>query len=188
MNLLDTALVRPVSMLVASLAFLTLAACTPVADQKIEASSTVSAPGAARAGHATVYIGRPAGFRTSVFPLPIEVDGRALTSLSPGHYTTVELPTGPHKVGSPDEYWTRVISGVPHPAEFVVESGKTYYLLPTRWGVDAGTRYALVGPAVVPHRTAVAHASFSVQVTKASAPPPTEFAQLTYAKSQCARR
>lgn len=185
MKLREIASDRSARLLAAGLALSVLAACSPVANQTnagSPATTAVSAP--PRTGHATVYIGRPAGFSTSVFALPIQVDGKPLMSLPPGQYTTVELPPGPHNVGSPDEYWTRVISGVPHPAEFVVQTGKTYYLLPKRWAEDAGYSFTMVGAAVVPHKTAIGHASFSVQVAAVNAAPPPEFAQLTYVKAK----
>jgi hypothetical protein len=71
---------------------------------------------------------------------------------------------------------------VPHPADFVVEAGKAYYLLPKRWGEDAGYTYTMVGSVVVPQRSSVAHSTFSVHAAAASAPPPAEFDKLSYAK------
>jgi hypothetical protein len=156
-----------------------LTSCSAIHNQTTGATATF-VPVPPKAGHATVYIGRPFTFHTSVFALPIQVDGKPLTSLPPGQYATVDLPPGPHSVGSPNEAWTRMISGVPHPAEFVVEAGKAYYLLPKRWGEDAGYTYTMVGSVVVPQRSSVAHATFSVHVAAAGAATPPEFAQLTY--------
>jgi len=130
-----------------------------------------------------VYIGRPYTFHTSAFALPIQVDDKTLMSLPPGQYTVVELSKGPHSVGSPNEYWTRVISGVPHPANFTVEAGKAYYLLPKRWGEDAGFSYTMVGSVVVPQRTATAHSTFAVQAAASRAAPPPECDKLSCARA-----
>jgi len=138
-----------------------------------------------KAGYAAVHIGRPPGFNVSVFAVPIQVDGKPLMSLPPGQYTTVELPPGPHTVSSPNEVWTRAISGTPHPVDFVVEAGKSYYLLPKRWYESDGSyTYTMVGAAVVPDKKAYSHSTFSVQVAAASDAPPTEFKQLTYTRAQ----
>lgn len=158
-----------------------LSACLSAPEQTTATSATPAPP---KAGHASVNIGRPFGFNTSVFALPIEVDGKRLMSLPPGQYTTVDLPPGPHSVGSPNEYWTRVISGVPHPAEFTVEAGKSYYLLPKSWGEDAGYRYTMVGASVVPEKNGINHSTFSVQVAAVNDAPPAEFRKLTYTKAQ----
>ncbi len=174
---------RAVRLIAIGLSLGLLTGCLSTSDPTPTTAASV-APSPPKAGYASVHIGRPFGFNTSVFALPIEVDGKALMSLPPGQYTTVELPPGPHRVGSPDEYWTRVISGVPHPAEFVVEAGKSYYLLPKSWGEDAGYRYTMVGSSVIPERDAVNHSTFSVRVAAANDAPPAEFRQLTYAKAQ----
>ena len=87
-----------------------LTACSSIHNQTVAAGG-LFVPVPPKAGYATVYIGRPYTFHTSVFALPIQVDDKPLTSLPPGHYTAVELAPGPHSVGSPNEYWTRVISG-----------------------------------------------------------------------------
>ncbi|WP_271585384.1 hypothetical protein [Bradyrhizobium sp. CCBAU 45389] len=160
-----------------------LTGCLSTSNQAPTTAAPVT-PSPPKAGYASVHIGRPFGSNTSVFALPIEVDGKALMSLPPGKYTTVELPPGPHSVGSPNEYWTRVISGIPHPAEFVVEAGKSYYLLPKAWGEDAGYRYTMVGSAVVPERDSINHSTFSVRIAAATEAPPAEFRQLSYTKTQ----
>lgn len=159
-----------------------LSGCLSASNETTAVTATVPPP--PRAGYASVHIGRPFGFNTSVFALPIQVDGKPLMSLPPGQYTTVELPPGPHSVGSPNEYWTRVISGVPHPAQFAVEAGKSYYLLPKAWGEDAGYRYTMVGSVVVPERDSINHSTFSVQIASLNDAPPPEFRQLSYAKPQ----
>jgi hypothetical protein len=182
-KLVDLAPARSARLLAAGLALNLLTACSTIHNETVGATAPF-VPVPPKAGHATVYIGRPFTFHTSVFALPILVDGKPLTSLPPGQYAAVELPPGPHSVSSPNEFWTRAISGVPHPADFVVEAGKAYYLLPKRWGEDAGYTYTMVGAAVVPQRSAIAHASFSVHVAAASAPPPSEFDKLSYAKAQ----
>ena len=78
----------------------------------------------------------------------------------------------------PGRFW-----GVPHPANFAVEAGTVYYLLPKRWGEDAGYSYTMVGSVVVPQKTATTHSTFTVQATAASAAPPPEFDKLSYAKA-----
>jgi hypothetical protein len=183
-KLLDVASGQAARLLAPVLAFHLLAACSSIANQTTAAgTATTAAPAPPKAGYATVHIGRPFGFKTSVFALPIQVDRKPLMSLPPGQYTTVELPPGPHSVGSPNEFWTRAISGVPHPAEFVAEAGKAYYLLPRSWGEDAGYTYTMVGSVVVPQKSSVSHSTFSVHVAAASAAPPPEFTQLTYVKA-----
>jgi hypothetical protein len=133
--------------------------------------------------YASVYIGRPFGSGTSIFSLPVQIDGKPLISLAPNQYTTVELSFGPHSIGVPDEAWTRAIAGIPHPVELAAESGKTYYLLPSRRFEDAGYKFSPVGSVVVPERTAVTHSSFSVQTAGVNAAPPAEFSQLAYVKA-----
>jgi hypothetical protein len=130
-----------------------------------------------------VYIGRPFGPNTSIFSLPVEVDGKPLISLAPNQYATLELPPGPHSIGVPDETWTRAIAGIPHPVELVVDSGKSYYLLPSRRYEDAGYKFSSVGSVIVPERTAVTHSSFSVQTAGMNAAPPAAFNQLAYVKA-----
>lgn len=169
-------------LLAAGLALQVLTACSSIHNQSVAAGG-LFVPLPPKAGYATVYIGRPFTFHTSVFALPIQVDDKPLTSLPPGQYTAVQLSPGPHSVSSPNEYWTRVISGVPHPANFTVEAGKAYYLLPKRWGEDAGYSVTMVGSVAVPHKTAIAHSTFTVQAAAASAAPPSEFDKLSYAKA-----
>jgi hypothetical protein len=175
---IDTKLRAFPRVLAIGLAFQLLAACSSIPNQ---AAAPTSAP--ARAGYASVYIGRPFGSNTSIFSLPVQVDGKPLISLAPNQYTTVELPPGPHSVSVPDEAWTRAIAGIPHPVELLVESGKTYYLLPSRRYEDAGYKFSSVGSVVVPERTAVTHSSFSVQTGSVTTPPPAEFSQLAYVKA-----
>jgi hypothetical protein len=166
-------------LLAASLMLNVLAACSSVSTQT-EAGISPAPP---RPGYAAVYIGRPFGSGTSIFPLPIEVDSKPLISLAPNQYTTVELPPGPHSIGVPNEAWNRAIAGIPHPVEIAVEPGKTYYLLPSRRFEDAGYRFTSVGSVVVPERTAVTHSSFSVQTAAVNAAPPSEFSQLAYVRA-----
>lgn len=168
--------------LAAGLAMHFLTACSSIHNQTV-AAGELFVPLPHKAGFTTVYIGRPFTFHTSVFALPIQVDDKPLTSLPPGQYTAVQLAPGPHSVGSPNEYWTRVISGVPHSASFTVEAGKAYHLLPKRWGEDAGYSYTMVGSVVVPQRTATAHTTFVVQAAAASAALAPEFDKLNYAKA-----
>lgn len=182
MKFLNVASARSARLLAVGLALHLLTACSSIHNQTVAAGG-LFVPVLPKAGYATVYIGRPYTFHTSVFALPIHVDDKPLLSLPPGQYTAVELAPGPHSVGSPNEYWTRVISGVPHPAKFAVEAGKVYYLLPKGWAEDAGYSYTMVGSVVVPQKTAVGHSTFSVQAAAASAAPPPEFDKLSYTKA-----
>jgi hypothetical protein len=116
---------------------------------------------------------------TSVFPLPIEVDGKPVASLGPNQYTRVELPPGRHHIGAPDTYGTRVIAGTPHPVDLTIQPGKTYYLLPTRWAGNPRTTITTVGTMAIPEVTAESHSSFSVQSSV-----PSDFLQLTYVERQ----
>lgn len=165
----------------AGVGFTLLSGCFSTASQ--QGPSTFS-PAPPSAGHASVYIGRPFGPNTSVFSLPVHVDGKPFASLGPNQYARVELPPGQHSVGVPDEAWNRAIAGNPHPVEFKVEAGKTYYLLPNHRYEDGGQQFAFVGNAVVSHRVAVTHSSFSVQVMAANAAPPPEFGSLTPVQPQ----
>jgi hypothetical protein len=167
-------------LLAIGLAFQLLAACSSISNQS---AATTFVPAPPRAGYASVYIGRPFGPNTSIFSLPVEIDGKPLISLAPNQYTTLELPPGPHSIGVPDETWTRAIAGIPHPVELVVDSAKTYYLLPSRRYEDAGYKYSSVGSVIVPERTAVTHSSFSVQTAGMNAAPPAAFYQLAYVKA-----
>lgn len=182
MKFLKVAPALSARLLAVGLALHVLTACSSIHNQSVAAGG-LFVPLPPKAGYATVYIGRPFTYHTSVFALPIQVDDKPLVSLPPGQYTAVQLAPGPHSVGSPNEYWTRVISGVPHPANFTVEAGKAYYLLPKRWGEDAGYSYTMVGSVVVPQRTATAHATFTVHAAAASATPPPEFDKLSFAKA-----
>jgi hypothetical protein len=156
-----------------------LAACSSVPNQT---DATIS-PAPPRPGYASLYVGRPPGRNVSIFPLAILVDGNPLMSLAPGQYTTVELPTGKHSIAVPDETWTRAIAGNPHPAEFVADSGKIYYALPTHWYTDGGYRTSMVGSIAVSDRTAVTQNSFTIQTATAKMDPPADFSQLTYVKA-----
>jgi len=133
-----------------------------------------------KSGFAAVYVGRPFGFRTSVFPVPIEVDGRPLVSLGPNDYTRIDLPPGRHTLGVPESYWTRTINGMPHAVDLTLESGKSYYLLPTRWAENVRPGIAMVGNVVVPTTTADGHSSFSVQTIASAGAPPPAFLELSY--------
>ncbi len=177
---IDTGLRAGARVLAIGVAFDLLAGCSSVPNQT---AATASVPAPPRAGYASVYIGRPFGGNTSIFSLPVQVDGKPLASLAPNQYTTVELPPGPHSIGVPNEAWTRAISGIPHPVELVVELGETYYLLPSVRYEDAGYSFTSVGSVVVPERTAVGHSSFSVQTAAANAAPPAAFGQLAYVKA-----
>jgi hypothetical protein len=116
----------------------------------------------------------------SHFSLPIEIDGKSATSLSPGEYTVVELAPGRHTISVPDEYWSRAIAGTPHPAEFAVESGRKYYALPTHWYADAGTQVSVVRSVAVAEQVARPHNSFEVKPATPNAGSPAEFSQLSY--------
>lgn len=167
---------RLLSLLAGGVAIINLlAACQSTSNQ----TGATIAPVAPRAGYASLHIGRPSGVNVSVFPLAIHVDGKPAASLSPGQYTIIEVAPGKHSIGVPDGTWNRAIAGTPHAAEFAVESGKTYYALPTQRYEDAGFQVSMVGSVAVPHRTAVGHNSFAIQ----SAGPPAEFGKLTYVRA-----
>jgi hypothetical protein len=151
-----------------------LAACSSVPSQT---DATIS-PALPKPGYASVHIGRPPGRNVSIFSLAIHVDGKPFISLSPGEYTTIELPPGRHIISVPNETWTRAIAGNPHPVEFVVGSGKTYYALPTHWYEDGGYRTSLIGSVAVSEKTAITQSSFTIQTD-----PPAEFNRLTYVKA-----
>jgi hypothetical protein len=152
-----------------------LAACSTLPNSRANFSS--SPP---KQGFGAVYVGRPFGFQTSVFPIPVELDGRPLVSLGPNEYTRVEVASGRHKLGVPESYWTRTINGIPHAVDLTVESGKSYYLLPTRWGENPHTQVVVMGNMAVPESTADAHSSFSVQTIASVGEPPPAFLKLTY--------
>lgn len=123
-------------------------------------------------------------FHTSVFSLPIELDGRPLVSLGPNQYTRVEMPPGRHVIEVPNTAWSRAISGIPHPADVTVEAGKVYYLLPKRWAGESRTTLTMINNMAIPAQTAAAHSSFSVQVSSPAAAPPSDFLHLTLADAQ----
>ena len=100
---LDVASARSARLLAVGLALHFLTACSSIHNQTVAAGG-VFVPVPPKAGYATVYIGRPYTFHTSVFALPIHVDDKPLMSLPPGQYTAVELVPGPHSVGSPNEH------------------------------------------------------------------------------------
>ena len=89
-------------LLAVGLALHLLTACSSIHNQTVAAGG-LFVPVPPKAGYATVYIGRPYTFHTSVFALPIHVDDKPLMSLPPGQYTAFELAPGPHSVGSPNE-------------------------------------------------------------------------------------
>lgn len=91
------------------------------------------APEAPKPGFGAVYIGRPFGWHTSVFPLSVEFDGKPLASLGPNQYTRVEVRPGRYTIAVPNNFWTRAITGNPHPVIVDVRAGASYYLQPTRW-------------------------------------------------------
>ena len=171
----------PARLVAIGFSFTLLAACSSVANQM---NTSTFSPAPPRAGYASVYIGRPFGPNTSVFSLPVHVDGKPFASLGPNQYAMLELPPGQHSVGVPNEAWNRAIAGTPHPVEFKVDAGKAYYLLPSRRYEDGGQQFAFVGNAVVSHRVAVTHSSFSMQAVAANAAPPPEFGSLTPVQPQ----
>lgn len=138
-----------------------------------------SAP-APRPGFGALYIGRPFGWNTSVFSLPIEINGQSLVSLGPNEYTRVELRPGQYTIAVPNSFWTRAISGQPHPVKVSIRAGASYYLLPSRWAGKEYTTYTMVGTVVVPVRSAEAHASFSVQTGS----PPRAFSGLSHTSAK----
>jgi hypothetical protein len=141
------------------------------------ASASQFAAAAPKQGYGVLYVGRPMTMNTSVFAIAVELDGRPLASLGPNQFTRVELRPGSHSLGVKDDYWNGVISGRPHPAEVRIESGKTYYALPTRWAGETTTNIVIIGNSAIPTQSAVAHSSFAVQP---SGTPPKDFDGLTF--------
>lgn len=123
-------------------------------------------------------------FHTSVFAVPLEVDGKPLASLGADQYVRVELPAGPHAIGAANNAWSRAINGVPHPVQLTVEAGKIYYLLPTRWAGESRMNIIMVNGMAIPEQTAVGHSSFSVQVGSPGALPPAAFQKLSPARPE----
>ena len=124
---------------------------------------------APKPGFGAIYIGRPLGWNTSLFPLPVELDGKQLASLAPNQYTRVEVRPGRHTVTVPNNFWTRAISGNPHQVAVNVKAGASYYLQPTRWQTNERPSMAIINGIAVPTRTADPQSSFSVH----GAPPST---------------
>jgi hypothetical protein len=153
-----------------------LAACSTLPNSGTANFSPLSP----RQGFGVVYVGRPFGGGVSVFPVPIELDGRPLASLGPNDYTRVEVASGRHKLGVPEGFWTRAINGIPHTVDLSIESGKSYYLLPTIWAENPHTQVVVTGKMAVPESTADAHSSFSVQTIAAAGEPPPAFLKLSY--------
>jgi len=135
-------------------------------------------------GFGVAYVGRPSGRNVSLFPVPIELDGQPLASIGPGRYVRVELPPGPHVVNARGDWWSHAINGKAYPANFTVEPGKVYYLLPKRWLGPPQNNIAIVGSAVVPHQTVALEGTFSVQASTLAAAPPSEFLELTATELQ----
>ncbi len=158
-----------------------LSACTTDANVTNQANGSFAAT-PSKAGMGVIYIGRPMTFRTSVFAVPLEVDGKPLVSLGPNQYARVELPPGHHEISAADNGWSRAINGVPHPVSLKVEAGMAYYLLPTRWAGAERTTIAMVNTMAIPEQTRDPHSSFSVQVSTPGAAPPPVFRQLSPAQ------
>jgi hypothetical protein len=156
--------------ILASLGWAMVSVSTPPASAQ---GFSVQAP---RPGFAAIYIGRPFGGNTSIFSLPIELDGRPLVSLGPNNYTRVEVRPGRHVIAVPDNAWTVAISGKPHPAAVAAQAGKSYYLLPKSWAGQQRVNIVVIGSVVAPTITADSHSSFSVQ----SGGPPKDFTGLSY--------
>jgi hypothetical protein len=153
-----------------------LAACSTLPN-----SGTANfSPSPPKQGFGAVYVGRPFGGNVSVFPVPVELDGRPLASLGSNDYTRVEVASGRHKLGVPEGFWTRAINGIPHAVDLTIESGKSYYLLPTNWGENEHTQVVVLGNMAVPEQTADAHSSFSVQTATSAGAPPPAFLKLSY--------
>ena len=134
------------------------------------------APSSPKPGFGAIYIGRPLGWNTSLFPLPVELNGKALVSLAPNQYTRVEVRPGRHTVSVPNNFWTRAISGNPHQVAVNVQAGTSYYLQPTRWETNQRPSMAFVNGIAIPTRTADPQSSFSVHA--GTAPP--AFSQLAF--------
>lgn len=86
MKFLNVASARSTRLLAVGLALHLLTACSSIHNQTVAAGG-LFVPVLPKAGYATVYIGRPYTFHTSVFALPIHVDDKPLLSLPPGQYT-----------------------------------------------------------------------------------------------------
>src|SRR5207253_1296010 len=63
----------PAWLLAIGSAFTLLTACTSVANQT---NTSTFSPAPPRAGYGSVYIGRPFGPNTSIFSLPVHLDGK----------------------------------------------------------------------------------------------------------------
>jgi hypothetical protein len=148
------------------------------------AATTAFSPKPPKSGFGVAYVGRPMTSHTSIFAVPIELDGKPLASLGADKYIRVELAPGHHQIGAADDTWSRAINGSPHPADLTVEPGKVYYLLPTRWAGNSSTTITMVGGMAIPEQTAQAHSSFSVQVSTPGAPPPPGFLDLAPGETQ----
>ena len=142
-------------------------------------AQTGFAPKAPKPGFGAVYIGRPHGWNTSYFPLPVELDGKPLASLSPNQYTRVEVRPGRHTVAVPNNFWTRAISGNPNPVVVNVRAGSSYYLQPTRWQTNERPSIAVINGIAIPTRTADPQAGFSVH----TGAPPSVFSGLGFTPS-----
>jgi hypothetical protein len=166
----------------AATSFLLLANCSSISNQGTTSAgrSPTFSSSPLKSGFGALYIGRPYTSHTSIFALPIELDGTPVVSLSPNQFTRIQLSPGQHEIVVPSTTWNRAISGQPHPANIRVEAGKVYYLLPTRWFGEPETSIIMIGNAVVPERTVASHSSFSVQANSPDAPPPAEFLNLTF--------
>ena len=132
-----------------------------------------------RPGFGAVYIGRPMTMSTSLFAVPIELDGKPFTSLGPGQYVVIELKPGRHVVQAADSFWSRAINGRPHPAEVNVQAGKIYYLEPKHWEENPHLNFIFVNGMAIPEKSADRHSTFSVQVSSPGTAPPPNFSKLT---------
>ncbi len=159
-----------------------LTACGSVPNTEGNSASQSGAafsPTPPKPGLGAVYIGRPMTFHTSVFAVPLEVDGKPLASLGPDQYARLELPPGHHEIAATNNAWSRAINGVPHPVGLNIEAGKIYYLLPTRWEGERRMNIVMINNIAIPSQTAVGHSGFSVEVKSPNAAPPADFRQLS---------
>jgi hypothetical protein len=156
-----------------------LALCAVACFSGTANAQTGFAPKAPTPGFGAIYVGRPFGWHTSVFPLPIELDGKPLVSLGPNQYTRVEVRPGNHTVAVPNNFWTHAITGNAHPVAVNVRAGTSYYLEPTRWQTNERPSIAIVNAIAIPTTTADRQSSFSVHAGN----PPSTFSGLAFTPS-----
>jgi len=164
-----------------AIALLPVAGCSsiPSGDTAALPAASVFAVTPPKPGYGVVYVGRPRSGNTSIFSVPLELDGKPLASVGFDKFIRVELPPGRHQIVAVNDTWSRAINGIPHPVDLTVEPGKVYYLLPKRWAANPGMTITMIGSMAIPEQKAEGHSSFSVQESPPTAAPPPQFLQLT---------